>query len=227
MRPDQFPEARAYTDRPPAAQRKPAHAAHPAHDMTHATASTPRLGGHTDAHRPAQTIDIFLQPGDCYFGDRGTRIRTLLGSCVSLVFWHAERRLGGMCHYMLPRRADRPFGELDGRYADEATALMFREMRRIGTEPSDYQVKMFGGANMFPDRHLEDSDHVGTRNVEAARDIVRAHGLVSVCEHMAGIGHRNVVFDVWSGNVWVKHQAPLRSEAASRAAPDQRIACAA
>ncbi|MBL8511280.1 MAG: chemotaxis protein CheD, partial [Betaproteobacteria bacterium] len=49
-------------------------------------------------------MDIFLQPGEFYFGDADTRIRTLLGSCVSITMWHPTRRIGGMCHYMLPTR---------------------------------------------------------------------------------------------------------------------------
>lgn len=186
---------------------------------------------HTDLARPDNPIEIFLQPGDLYFGDRETRIRTVLGSCVSLVFWHPRQSVGGMCHYMLPYRPDRQFGDLDGRYADEATALMFRDMRRCGTRPEEYQVKLFGGADMFPGMRGGDNKHVGARNVEAARDIVRAHGLNCVVEHLAGAGHRNLVFDVWSGNVWLKHQAPMRPERMAVAppppAPRREAACAA
>ena len=164
---------------------------------------------------PSSAIDVFLQPGELFFGDRGTRIRTVLGSCVSLVFWHPQRHLGGMCHYMLPFRAERQFGNLDGRYADEAVAMIFKKIRDSGTQPADYQVKMFGGANMFPDDRSKRPNHVGIRNVEAAREIVKTHRLTSVCEHLAGVGHRNIIFDVWSGNVWVKHQAPLPQRMAS------------
>lgn len=184
---------------------------------------------HTMHDKPDNPIEIFLQPGDLYFGDRGTRIRTVLGSCVSLVFWHSRQRVGGMCHYMLPHRPDRQFGDLDGRYADEATALMFREMRQCGTAPAEYQVKMFGGANMFPGLRGKGNDHVGARNVETARDIVRIHGLNCVVEHLAGVGHRNVVFDIWSGDVWLKHQAPLPPErmAANAHVSRRTAACAA
>lgn len=178
---------------------------------------------------PDHAIDVFLQPGELYFGDHSTRIRTLLGSCVSLVFWHPHRRIGGMCHYMLPFRAERCMGDLDGRYADEATAMLFREMRQIGTQPSEYEVKVFGGANMFPHQQRGE-DHVGMRNVVAAREIVKGHGLRCVAEHTAGIGHRTVIFDVWSGNVWVKHQTVVNPQpqvpvASMRSA--ERLLCAA
>ena len=176
--------------------------------------------------KPDNAIEIFLQPGEWYFGDRDTRIRTVLGSCVSMVFWHPKLHIGGMCHYMLPHRPHREFGDLDGRYGDEAVALMFREMRQSGTLPTDYQVKLFGGANMFAHARGKGADpgHVGLRNVEAAREIVKAHGLICACEHMAGVGHRNVIFDVWSGNVWVRHQDLLRSERVAVGA-DHGLAC--
>ncbi len=57
-------------------------------------------------------IDVFLQPGDVYFGDRHTRLRTILGSCVSITLWHPQRLLGGMCHFILPARP--AAGTLDG-----------------------------------------------------------------------------------------------------------------
>ncbi|WP_416638624.1 hypothetical protein [Pseudomonas sp. OHS18] len=37
--------------------------------------------------RPAIT-EVYLQPGGYHFGGPYTRVRTLLGSCVSIVLWH-------------------------------------------------------------------------------------------------------------------------------------------
>jgi len=82
--------------------------------------------------KPLHVIDIFLRPGDHYFTDRkNTRIRTLLGSCVSITFWHPRLLIGGMCHYMLPERGNELRAEdwhaPDGRYADEAVALLLKK----------------------------------------------------------------------------------------------------
>ena len=67
--------------------------------------------------------EVFLQPGGFYFGGGRTRISTLLGSCISITLWHPARRIGGMCHFMLPTRGQPAGAPLDGRYADEALAL--------------------------------------------------------------------------------------------------------
>lgn len=163
-------------------------------------------------HKPDQIIEIFLQPGELYFGDRATRIRTVLGSCVSLVFWHPHLLVGGMFHFMLPGRMREKPVDLDGRYADEAVELMLREMRASNTRPVDYQVKMFGGGNMFPDIARTGISHVGSKNVTAARELIRMHGFDCVSEHVEGAGHRNLVFDVWSGIVSVKHRSLYNAE---------------
>lgn len=168
-------------------------------------------------HKPAHVIEIFLQPGEVYFGERDTRIRTLLGSCVAVTVWHPGLLLGGMCHYMLPKHPAGKRGAPDGRYADEAMELMMREIRNAGTRPSEYQVKLFGGGHMFSACQAVSEDHVGAKNIEMARALMKQHGFSSCAEHLGGAGHRKIFFDIWSGHVWVRHQPPVasRDEAAS------------
>jgi chemotaxis protein CheD len=169
--------------------------------------------------QPFQPLEIFLQPGEYYFGDRNTRIRTVLGSCVSMTFWHPRLVLGGMCHYMLPARSgERRYGDRpapDGRYADEAIALLLKEIDAIGASHNEYQVKLFGGGNMFPDTHKNPASQVGMRNVEAARRLANQHGFSYMAEHLGDDGHRSVIFDVWSGDVWIKH-SKVRAEGGER-----------
>lgn len=158
---------------------------------------------------PPDVMEVFLQPGEFYFGEEKTRIRTLLGSCVAISLWHPQLRIGGMCHYMLPHRPQRSHGEpLDGRYADEAMHLFMRELRRSRTLPSDYQVKLFGGGQMFlhagPKRHAD----ISQRNMEAGRELVVRHGFQLRAHDMGGEGHRNVILDLWSGDVWLKRASP-------------------
>ncbi len=166
-------------------------------------------------HKPLHVIEIFLQPGELYFGDRDTRIRTVLGSCVSLTFWHPALLVGGMCHYMLSSRSTErrviSAQALDGRYADEAIAMMVKEVDAVGVPCREYQVKLFGGGNMFPWRSNPVS-HVGLKNVETAHKLVAKHGFNCVAKQLGGEGHRNVIFDVWSGDVWVKHAVIARQD---------------
>jgi len=102
--------------------------------------------------------------------------------------------------------------DVDGRYADEAIALLLREIDATGVKHREFEVKLFGGGNMFPGRSSVEN-HVGARNVDAARQLVAKHGFNCVAEHLGGHGHRNVILDVWNGNVWVRHTSIARVEA--------------
>ncbi|MGZ4959228.1 MAG: chemotaxis protein CheD [Methylomonas sp.] len=159
-------------------------------------------------HKPDFFIDIFLQPGEFYFGGRETRIRTLLGSCVAITLWHPRLRMGGMCHYLLPMRRGRPPGtELDGRYAEDAIKLYMDQLHQNGSWPADYEVKMFGGGNQFPDHANAGADSVPSTNIQVGRSLLKQHGFTIKAEHLGGTGHRNVIFDIWSGHVWMQHVA--------------------
>ena len=182
--------------------------------------------------KSAHIIEIFLKQGEVYFGDRDTRIRTVLGSCVAITMWHPNLLIGGMCHYMLPSRYPRgqkfhcrirnsPIGfpsrrandkkELDGKYADEALELMFTEIQRSGTRADEYQIKLFGGGNMFPSTTKPRTQHVGLKNIEVVSQLLAHHGLKVRAEHLGGIGYRNLIFDIGTGHVWMRHQGPALS----------------
>lgn len=158
-------------------------------------------------HASSTQHEVYLRPGEFYFGDHRVRIRTLLGSCVSVTLWHPQRCIGGMCHYMLPGDGRTPPERLDGRYAPDALAMFCRELQRNGSRPGDYEVKIFGGGRMFSSSRGMDFGllDVGSRNIDAGRQLLRGHGFVIKAEHLAGNGHRTLVFDVATGDVWVRH----------------------
>ena len=167
--------------------------------------------------RPLHPFEIFLQPGDYFFADRDTRISTVLGSCVSMTFWHPRLLVGGMCHYLLPKRGIKHKTShdpaLDGRYADEAIALLLKHIDAVGASHKEYQVKLFGGGDMFPEADKNSVSKIGIQNVEAARQLSKQYGFTCVSEHLGDIGHRNVICEVWIGDVWVRHNRIITSQA--------------
>lgn len=158
------------------------------------------------------TIDVFLQPGEYVVGDERHVLRTLLGSCVSITLWHPARRVGVMSHFLLPSRGVPTPREPDGRYGDEAFQIMLRELGRLHIDPRECQAKIFGGANMFPAQR-QAGTCVGTKNGTAAREMLRAHRINVTSENLFGLGHRQVIFKVRTGDVWAR-QARLAEMAA-------------
>ncbi|HRK39913.1 MAG TPA: chemotaxis protein CheD [Burkholderiaceae bacterium] len=170
-------------------------------------------------------MDIFLMPGEWFVADAAYQIRTVLGSCVSITLWHPRVRMGGMCHFLLPTRgaASPVSAELDGHYGDEALALMCRDLRANGVEPRQCEAKIFGGGHMFPGQMKVDGTHVGRRNGEAARALLAEQGIAVVTESLFGVGHRQVIFDVSKGDVWVRQVKLSLQEVAAELDAQERL----
>ena len=157
----------------------------------------------------AEQTEIFLNPGEFHFGGPGDRVQTILGSCVAITMWHPGRRIGGMCHILLPGHA--PLGHaagFDGRYAHDALQLFLRELDRYGTRPDEYEVKLFGGADQFPELGEPVLGDVAGQNIHAALTLLDEHGFVLSTRQVGGTGARRLVFELGTGAVWVRSLDP-------------------
>ena len=169
-----------------------------------------------DTDPPGTILSRFINPGEFFFHDANCQIHTLLGSCVAITLWHSKLHVGGMCHFVLPDRtgsfrehSDRALNtdsSMDGRYADGAMALFEREVRRRDTKLTDYHAKIFGGSRMMVGTRLSEHEQIGTRNIGAALKHLADRGIPVMSAHIGETGHRRVVFDVWSGDVWVNYE---------------------
>ena len=149
--------------------------------------------------------EVYLRPGDFCFGEGKLRITTLLGSCVSIVLWHPLLAHGGMCHYMLPgRKQFRGNLQPDGKYGEEAMELFMFELKKRRTVPSQYQVNIYGGGNMF-DEQAPTGMEIGKQNIEMAYSLLDERGFSVAHEHLGSFGHRKIEFDVWNGEVRLVH----------------------
>ncbi len=155
-----------------------------------------------DMRMAAETM---LQPGEWFADAAPHRVRTLLGSCIAITMWHPDRRVGAMCHFLLPSRGGPQGRERDARFGDEALSLMLERLGAMGVDPRQCQAKIFGGGNMFPRQFGDGVVTIGQQNGEAAHRLLDALHIEVVSQSLYGIGHRQIIFDVATGAVWVRH----------------------
>lgn len=156
-------------------------------------------------------LEVVLNQGDVFFGQGEARIRTLLGSCVAVTLWNPRTRAGGMCHFMLPGRCRLGPGHMRGRYARDAIEILLAEAKKNGGS-HEYEFKLFGGGNMFPGIPSPHATPIGEANVNEARLLLDEQGIALSAEHSGGVGQRAIMLDLWSGDVWVRHDAPPVAE---------------
>jgi chemotaxis protein CheD len=150
----------------------------------------------------SKIIDIFLKPGEFFWGDEQYRITTVLGSCISICAWHPEKKIGGICHYRFPGRRTKKRETVNLDYGDDSVFMLIDYIGKSGTRLEEYVVKLFGGSRMFKG---ESVDSIGARNAEAA---VRRLGENGFSIHSSSIGEgysRKIIFDIAHGDVWLKN----------------------
>lgn len=150
---------------------------------------------------------VFLHPGDFCFTKNESHMHTLLGSCISITLWHPKLKLGGMCHFTLPKFPGRSTSErkLDGRYADDVMCMFKKEATKYGTKLSEYEAKIFGGGNMMKSKGQNIDDSIGSKNATTAMTLLMEQKVTILVAHVGEFGHRRLVFDTMTGNVWVRH----------------------
>lgn len=167
-----------------------------------------------DPPTAAEGGSLLLMPGALSFVGAGWRLRTLLGSCVSVVVWHARLRVGGMCHYLLARRTGPPGDVPDGRFGDEALEMLAQQMRCTGQAASSFVAHVAGGAQCLSCVQGAGTLDIGAQNVAAALAWCRALGLPVQSCRTGGRAARHLQFDPASGQVQVRETLPLPEPAA-------------
>jgi chemotaxis protein CheD len=161
--------------------------------------------------------EVFLNPGEFAYGNERTWIRTILGSCVAVTFWHPQSRTGAMCHYLLPSRAPNHSGPPNGKFADDIIPLIADHFAHQGVSPEFMQVKMFGGGNMFPGLPTKENLTIGIKNIHKGLAVLTHCGFKIQSYDLAGGTNRSVIFDVGSGEVWVRQGQAQNNEPAMTA----------
>jgi len=153
-----------------------------------------------------EVADVYLQPGELFFAQKPTVIRTILGSCVGATFWAAKPGIGALFHAQLPtspRTASRTSG---GRYVDSSIREIAQQFDSNHVLRSEVVVKVFGGADVLhgvTDDILRPT--VGSLNCDVALEILSKEGFIVVASSLRGKRGRKIRFHTKTGEVFVRN----------------------
>tara|TARA_B100001063_G_scaffold37337_1_gene30922 strand:+ start:5409 stop:6086 length:678 start_codon:yes stop_codon:yes gene_type:complete len=107
--------------------------------------------------------------------------KTLLGSCVAIMFYDKVTKIKAMNHFLLPSSSNSNDDMKYGLYSVEA---MLNEMYKLGCSKNNMVAKISGGADIM--QLNVSSQSIGHRNVEFAKDFCKAEGFRLISEHTRG-----------------------------------------
>ena len=114
--------------------------------------------------------------------------RTLLGSCVAIMFYDKNLQIKGMNHFLLPSTNNVNEDMKYGHYSVEA---MLNEMYKLGCKKENMAAKIAGGADIMNVGSFAKS--IGYRNVEFARTFCQSEGFRILSDHTRGTRGRIVL----------------------------------
>lgn len=136
-------------------------------------------------------------------------VSTVLGSCISVVMFWPALKIGGMCHAMLPSFNVCVVGEgssYTNKFVDSSIAYMHSRFRSWGAFPSDIEVKVFGGADMFrTEAGKVKRETIGAKNTQAAFASLADLGYRITAQDVGGDMGRKLYFYSAEGRVFMKN----------------------
>lgn len=145
--------------------------------------------------------EIFLKPGESFWGGEQDRVITILGSCVSICVWHPGLKIGGICHYRFPGQRKKRRETLNLNFGDDSIWFLIENVKKNYTKPEDYITEIYGGSSMFNNENTAMKEVIGMRNVHSAIERLAGSGFKIHSKHIGGTISRKIVFDLYTGEV--------------------------
>jgi chemotaxis protein CheD len=145
---------------------------------------------------------VYLHSGKFHVSATPCRISTILGSCVAVAVFDPVTGVGGLNHFLLPHG---PFvaPAQAARFGNLAVPQLVEAVLAAGASRASLQAKLFGGACVLA-AFRKPGGHLGTRNVEVAREMLKADGIPVVAEDVEGCSGRKLIFQTHDGVAWVR-----------------------
>ncbi|MCD6379072.1 chemotaxis protein CheD [bacterium] len=128
-----------------------------------------------------------------------------LGSCVGIVLYDKETKIGALAHVMHPSWRNVRNNSNRGKFVDTAIELMISTLSDSGADAERLTAKIFGGARMFD--HIVGNRgivQIGSANITAARNELARLDIPIIVERVGGNKGRTIIFDLSNGSVNVR-----------------------
>lgn len=132
---------------------------------------------------PSAAGVVYLHPGEMFASRQPHLVTTILGSCVAVTLYAPEIRAGGINHFMLPQWSGAETASL--RFGNVAIVQLIEQVLKLGAVKRDLNASLYGGACVIG-AFRTGGQHLGEKNVELARKLLRAEGIRVINEHVGG-----------------------------------------
>ena len=176
----------------------------------------PTVASPQTSAKELERIAVNINPGG-WSVDDSRPVSTLLGSCVAVCLHDPAMRVGGMNHFLLPSRSDKPGADTDVVLAgDYSMEILVNSLLGRGARKERLVAKAFGGGTIVSSIRMA----IGERNAEFAKEWLAREGIPLVASDFLGPWSRKVLFVPRSGEAYCK-RIPITQVVAQVAQAEQ------
>lgn len=144
-----------------------------------------------------------LEAGQIILSESPICVRTILGSCVSVTFFHPGSGTAAIIHGLYPGKGS------NASYTETAIEMVVSELQKRGIHSSMLEIKLFGGARItLSQKESKYLNSVSDSNVDSAKKALSRFDLIVSQEDTGCEYGRELRFFTDSGDVYIKKIRP-------------------
>lgn len=146
----------------------------------------------TDFSSGFEVIDV--NTGDIQVSSEPVILQSIaLGSCIALVVFDRNKKIGGLAHIMLPGKS--PSGK-NNKYTADAIETLIDSVKKLGAIITDLEISVVGGANVLRDGDIPD------KIIISVLDHLKKSELEINGMRVGGFERRSIFLNMESGKVF-------------------------
>lgn len=151
-----------------------------------------------------QRYRSIISPGYIAVSDEPALLCSVCGHGVIVVIWDRIHQAGGIAHCIYPRTG---WGKKSTNYhADVAIPSLLRQLTHSNPSLNGCEAQLFGGGSQHGRAVQRRADKI----IRVVKKILRKHNIPVVSEDVRGSTGRKIVFDTYSGDVFVLKTKKIR-----------------
>jgi len=132
-------------------------------------------------------------------------LRTTLGSCIGIVLYNPDKKIGAISHIMLAKDPTGKDAEKNPmKYGETALPLLLKMMEEKGCSIGTYSARIFGGASMFRGINSSFLQNIGEQNIEITKKFLNDKKIPILVEDVAGHDGRTISLYLDDGRILLK-----------------------
>jgi chemotaxis protein CheD len=130
-----------------------------------------------------------------------------LGSCVAIMLYDSDAKIGGLAHILLPSKALARQADNVAKFPQTAVPALLERMVAAGANPRRVTARLAGGASMFSQLAPPGTIQMGERNLVSTRQALNAQNIPLTGESVGGDFGRTVRLHCRDGRIEVSSVA--------------------